>query len=300
MPAIESLTVRQLRALLVLDRERHFGRAATGMGVSQPSLSQMIRRIEGELGTALFKRTPGIEPTWAGRRFLPQVSRALDRLERGLGEIERARQGHTGRLIVSFASSAMISPFPDILRAFRGDFPDVDIQLRRTSSAAIPDGLEVDDHVGIGRFGRLPPDTRSETIVDEPFSVALPADHRLAARQSIDLGALDGERLIHFPRSESPALHDDLLAAYRDAGVAPNIVLEAQEWITIVGLVAAGLGVSLVPAGFESVAWGRVVYRPLSPPTPRSVVAACHPSTAESPVVGQFMKAVRASRQESG
>lgn len=292
----ESLTVRQLRGLIALDEERHFGRAADRLGTTQPSLSQMIGRLEDTVGAALFTRRPAIRPTHAGRRFLPEVNEALRHLERGLDEVRRAREGHTGRLVVSYASSAMVSPFPAILRAFRQKYPDVRVQLRRGSSASIPGSLEPDEHIGVARLRDPPEDLRAEVIIDEPFVVALPSDHALASRTRVEPGSLAGERIVHFPRAESPELHDDLVRTYLGAGVEPEVGLEAEEWIMVVGLVAAGLGIALVPASFADITWRGVVYRPISPAAPRSVVVVCHPSTAEAPVVREFMRALEDGR----
>ncbi|MDX1392822.1 MAG: LysR family transcriptional regulator [Gemmatimonadota bacterium] len=296
MTSVDSLSVRQLRALITVDDERHFGRAAARLGTSQPSLSQMIRRIEDVVGSPLFTRRPDVRPTAAGDVFLPTARLALDRLESGMADVRRVRRGDTGRLTISFASSAMASPFPLILQRFRARWPDVEVRLRQQSTSLIPESLSADHHVGVGRFGATLPDGRCEVIVDEPFVVVVPETHALASRATVPLSALSGARLVHFPRDESPGVHDELLAAFRAAELEPEIAVEAPDWLTIVGFVAAGSGVAVVPGGFESVRWGSLAYPSIEPPAPRSRVVAVHPRTAGSPVVRAFMDAVRAAR----
>lgn len=291
---VDQLTGRQLQALAALDEERHFGRAAARLGVSQPSFSQLVRRVEDEIGTPLFTRRPRVAPTEAGERFIPQTHHALAALARGFDGVERLARGAAGRIDVTFASSAMLSPFPDVLRRFRAGCPDVDLRLRRGSSGSILETLGADAHVGVLRYGDGDPgrDFRCISLHAEPFVVALPAGDRREGRK-LALATLAADAFVSFPRVESPHVHDHLFDRCRAAGFEPRVTVEADDWLTILGLVDAGLGIALVPDGFRAISWGGVTYARLTSPAPESRVIACHRTTAEFPLVERFLGFIR-------
>lgn len=293
--SVDTLTGRQLAALEALDQERHFGRAAARLGVTQPSLSQLVARIEDELGTPLFTRRPRVAPTEAGERFLPQARHALRALERGVEDVERLARGAAGRLDISFASSAMLSPLPETLRRFRAARGDVDLRLRRGSSGSILETLAPDGHVGVLRYDDGDPGDGfvHVTLHVEPFVVALPAGDTRGGR-SVRLDALADDAFVSFPHPESPNVHDHLFGRCRAAGFEPRVAVEADDWLTILGLVDAGFGVALVPDGFRTISWGGVTYARLAPPAPESRVIVCHRVTARSPLVARFLDLVTA------
>jgi len=295
---IESLTIRQLRALSVLDEERHFGRAAARLEISQPSLSQLVGRIEGVLGADLFVRRPRVTPTGAGDLFLPRVHEALARLAGGARDVDDLMEGRSGRLAIRFASSALVSPFPAVLRAFRQLHPGIRIDLLKGSSATILESLEGDE-VGVVRRGPrgIPPG--AVVLTDEPFVLALPHDDPLLDADVVDLARLRNQPFVHFPRRESPDLHDEIARVCSNAGFEIAVALEATEWLTILGLVGAGLGVALVPASFRTLRWGEVAYRPLGEGAPRSAVIASHRPDAASAALGLFMTTARDSIRRS-
>ncbi len=295
VPSIDSLTGRQLRTLVTLADEGHFGRAANRLGVSQPSLSQLVRRIEIGLGEALFTRRPTVGLTPAGERFVSQARRALGALERGLEEVDRLRSGAAGRLDITFASSTVLSPLPALLRRFRTECPGVDVRLRRGSSGSILEALSADEHVGVLRYDEEDPDEgfRSIPVHVEPFVAALPATHPRAGEDPIELSCLANESFVSFPCAESPRIHEHLVGRYRSAGFVPRVVVEVDDWLSVLGLVDAGLGVALVPQGFRAVTWGGVVYAGLAEPAPASRVLVCARVTATSPVVERFLGTAR-------
>ena len=129
-----------------------------------------------------------------------------------------------------------------------------------------------------------------EEVLREPFVAVLPLRHALAARRTVSLSALAGEPFIHFPREVSPGLFDQVLALFGQSGTSPRIIQEAREWLTIVGLVESGLGVSLVPASFRKLRWGRVVYRPIQPSEARTTVALCRMAGPQSPLAARFVQ----------
>jgi len=289
---VQGLTVRQLEAFVVTAEELHFGRASVRLEISQPSLSQLIGRIEETVGAELFQRRPRVRLTEAGLLLLPQVRGALQALERGVASVAELATGVAGTLTIRFTSSALVSPFPRILRRFRSRFPAIRVDLQKSSSASIAADLDVDE-IGIARHPPhdLPPVFTS--LVDEPFVLALPPEHPFVSRSCIALEALADEPFVHFPRHEAPALHEEIRRSCLAAGFELTVVLEATEWLTIVGLVRSGPGVAFVPASFQTLKWGGVEYRPLGPGAPTSSVVVRHRPHSTSPAVKHFMDVVR-------
>jgi DNA-binding transcriptional LysR family regulator len=247
------MNLTRLRYFVVVAEELHFGRAAERLHMAQPPLSQQIRQLEHDLGSDLFDRTTRrVELSGAGRTLLPQARRLLaqaDAVDRLMGE---HRTGGAGELRLGFVDSASYQVMPQLLRAHRARHPAVTFELHSMSSeaqrTALLDG-ELD--LGIAR-------TRGEAgldhriILEEPLFLAVSTDHRLASRKSTSLAQLVGESFISFSRTQSPALSSELRTMLDRAGVRYDPIIEAEEYTTIVGLVAAGEGVAVVPAAVRS------------------------------------------------
>ena len=294
MHITEGVELRHLRYFAAVAEELHFGRAARRLGIAQPPLSQQIAKLEEMLGCALFTRRPRVALTPAGEALLVTARRATAQVAAGVQAARRAGQGEAGVLTVGFAASVMLGPLPPVIRAFRARHPGVELQLRELSTTAQAEALG-DGTIDVG-FLREPapaPEIVCEALVQEPFVGVLPPGHPLAERRSIGLAALADEPFVHFPRSVAPTLHDQVMALCRTAGFAPRVVQVAQEWLTIVGLVEAGLGVSLAPASFRRLRWGGVRYVPLSPRGMLTTIAVCRPRGAPSPAVENFLRVVR-------
>lgn len=250
-----SVTLRSLEAVIAVDRERHFGRAALALGISQPSLSQLVKRVEEELGGALFDRRP-VRPTPAGRQFLGHLRASLDSLDAAVESARATLAGRTGTLRVGFTASAVLSPMPTVIAAFRTACPEVEIVLRESSTADQLDRVtEGALDVGFVRQYPVRPDLERVRILREPFVAVVPAAHPLAERELVPLAALAGESFVHFPREEAPGLYDDLLEMCSVAGFEPRVVQTATHWTTVVALVEAGIGVSLVPRSLTRLHW---------------------------------------------
>ena len=248
------MNLKRLRYFVVVADELHFGRAARRLHMAQPPLSQQIRLLEADLGVTLFDRsTRRVVLTAAGRRFHPEAKRLVreaDALERRIGDFAT---GHGGTLRFGFVDSASYEIMPRFLRAYRRRWPDVDYVLRSMSSdeqhAALAAG-EID--LGIGRAVGDPVEIRSTTLLDERLVLGVPADHRLADQQRTSLGRLAGEVFIGFDRTVSPSLHAVLRAMFAARKVAYDPVIEATEYTTILGLVASGQGIAVVPSGVRT------------------------------------------------
>ncbi|VFR55044.1 LysR family transcriptional regulator YnfL [plant metagenome] len=262
------MELRHLRYFVAVAEHLHFGRAAEQLGISQPPLSQQIQALEEELGVRLLERTNRkVALTEPGRLFLDEARQALAQVERAATVARRAQRGELGLLRVGFTSS---SPFvPNIARtlfAFRQSHPDVHLDLQEMSSRQQADALLARSlQVGLIRPIVLPDALQALALQREPLVAALRADHPLASRHpdSLPLAALAGEPFVFFPRSFGTGLYDQLLTLARRAGFTPNIVQEASETLIIIGLVAAGMGVTVLPETYRRTRMEGVTYRRL-------------------------------------
>jgi DNA-binding transcriptional LysR family regulator len=289
------MELRHLRYFLAVAEELHFSRAAARLRIAQPPLSQQIRQLERELGVALFHRTNRrVEITPAGRAFLDEVRGVLAQTEHAVSTAQRAGRGEIGQLAVGFVPSADLDILPRVLRVWRGRFPAVEIRLHALSPSAQTEALR-DGRIEVG-FVRLPVEDGGltvETIQREPLLAVLPAGHRLARCPSVRLAALRGDPLIMFPRETAPGYYDLLLGACGRAGYTPHVLHEPGSIQTNLGLVSAGIGVTLMPASIRNLGRVGVVYRPLAPPVPHVEMAIAYRHGARSPVLAAFLPVVR-------
>jgi DNA-binding transcriptional LysR family regulator len=264
------MDIRQLRYFTAVARAGHLTRAAESLGMQQPPLTQQIRRLEAEAGLALFERHPkGMRLTEAGGALLADAERLLadfDALQRRLQE---RSAGERGTLSVAFTSSAAAHAFtPRALREMRLRHPGVELHIGEDHAAAITDAVAGGRlHGGLIRAPvARPPGLQFDTLLREPMMLALPADHALAAgpaARPVPLKALHGEPLILVRRPGAPGLYANLLERCAREGVRPRVVAEVERMMTNLNLVAAGAGLSIVPASMCGQQAGAVVYRPL-------------------------------------
>ncbi|UFS82214.1 MULTISPECIES: LysR family transcriptional regulator [Rhizobium] len=264
------MELRHIRYFLAVAEEGNFTRAAAKLGIGQPPLSQQIRDLENEIGAALFHRVPhGAELTEAGTAFLPEGRAAVAAAEKAKLAAQRATRGETGRLALGFtASSAFNTAVSGTIRRFRRQWPDVSLSLTEMNSNWLMEKLmrqEID--VAFIRPGlEDPKDVRLKRLADEPMLIALPAHHPLARYEKVPLCALAGEPFILFPRTVGLSLYDDIVRGCRDAGFELVVTQEAPQIPSVVNLVAADLGVSIVPASIAHLALDGVAYRPIEGP----------------------------------
>ncbi len=285
------MELRQLRYFVAVAEELHFRRAATRLHISQPPLSQQIRQLEDEMGCRLLSRTRRrVELTAAGEAFLRDARALLAELDGAVATARRIDAGQTGRLRINFVGSALLSIVPRIVQRFRAANPSVEIELRERSTVdqlkSVTGGV-VD--VGLIR----PPIAedhalRVELVLRERTLAALPANHPLAALRRVPLRRLAAEPLVLFPRDQAPGFHDLLVNSLAGTGTPVNVVQNAPEMLTIIGLVATGLGVSLVPASVARLALEGVTYRPVAG-APGSELVAIVRADDESPLVRAFV-----------
>ncbi|GKQ36589.1 LysR family transcriptional regulator [Streptomyces sp. A012304] len=292
------LPLPQLHAFVVLAEELHFGRAADRLGVAQPPLSQQIRRLEGKVGHPLFTRTAaGTALTPAGRALLPAARRALTGLADGLSAARAAGDGRSGRLRVAFAASLALTLLPPLLHAHRARFPDVHLDLREMTTAPQLTALR-EGAVDVGLLREPPPEDPELTftpLLTEPLVAVLPAGHPLAAHPAVALSDLADAPFVLLPRAAGPGLHDRITTLCATAGFTPRVSQEAVEWVTVCALVEAGLGVSLAPAGIHRLCLRGIAFRPLTPPTADTTVAAARRTEDENPLVRHLLTTLTAA-----
>ncbi|GLW07645.1 isoleucine biosynthesis transcriptional activator [Microtetraspora sp. NBRC 13810] len=267
------MNLRQMEYAVLLAEERHFGRAAQRAGVRQPPFSQQIRRLEEELGVVLFERnTRSVQITAAGEAFVAEARRSLAHAGRAAELARQAGRGEAGRLAVGFVGSAMNVTLPPVLRAFRARYPGVEVVLQELTSAQ---QIELLTAVGIdvglirGPVGWQAAQTVATRVVArEPMLAVLHAGHPLARLDPLPLARLRDEAFVLFPRRRGPMFHDLIVELAAGAGFEPRVVQEATRMQSIIGLVATGIGVSLVPGSEARLRRDDVVFRPLTPPGP--------------------------------
>lgn len=262
-----TIELHHLRHFVAVADEMHFGRAAERLGMTQPPLSQSIKRLEAGLGVTLFERSRRrVALTDAGRVFQAEATRTLAQADAAIRLTRRAASEEVAQLRIGFVSAALYRLLPDLLRRFRDRFPDVEIRLEEQSTEAQLAGLR-DGSLDIG-FVHPPlrnmDDLTVATVSRDRLIAAVPATHELADAATIELAALADSDFVLFPARQGPVLQGRIVQACRRAGFLPRIVQEAQRMHTILSLVAAGLGVSLVPEGARSLRLDGVGFVPVT------------------------------------
>ncbi|MDG2523842.1 LysR family transcriptional regulator [Stenotrophomonas sp. HITSZ_GD] len=300
------MELRHLRYFLAVAEEANFTRAAARLGIGQPPLSQQIQALERELGTPLFRRThAGAELTEAGEAFLVEVKRVLADVERAADTARRIARGEAGRLRLGFTASAAFNPrVPRLIRDFRRQWPRVQLVLEETNTAGLLEALRngrLDAAFIRYTPSALPAGLDLMRFPDEPMLIAVPAAHPLAQRARAPLVALAGEPFILFPRSFGSSLYDEILSVCRESGFSLQITQEAPQMSSIVNLVAAELGVSVVPASTAQMQLPGVRYLQIEGRVPLARLAlATHPVTrANTPVVRHLWELAHAAPQDA-
>ncbi|MBR8129117.1 LysR substrate-binding domain-containing protein [Burkholderia ambifaria] len=293
--------LRQWRYFVTVADERHFGRAAERLSMTQPPLSQAIRALEDALGVALFVRTKrSVALTAVGAALLPDVRRLLAAADALPPLARRLARGEAGSLSLAFVSTADYGLLPSLLRAFGARYPQVRLQLAEATS-----DVQIDELVA-GRIDAglvIPPVPPRHAaglsylpVVREPLVVAMPAAAApdVPEDEPVHLADLAALPLVIFPRRLAPGFYDIITGCYGAAGETPHIGQEAIQMQTIVSLVSAGMGVALVPQSLRNLRRTGVVYRPLAGDAPVVETGLVWRTGDVSPVLAGFIDVVRA------
>jgi DNA-binding transcriptional LysR family regulator len=242
--------LQQLAYFVAVAEERHFTRAAHSMHVAQPSLSKQVGALEAELGGPLFNRARGnITLTAAGEALLPLAKRILADVESAEAEVHQLVGLQSGRVRLGATPSLSTVLVPAALRRFRDQYPDVRLLLEEGGSrdlvAALAQG-GLDLALIILPLRTNDPVLRTVPVLREPLVAAVPPDHPLGGREQLAIADLRDEQLVMF--RDGYDLRDVTIAACRRAGFEPRFAVEGGEMDAVLQLVAAGLGVAVVPA----------------------------------------------------
>lgn len=299
---------RHLRYFLAVADAGHMTRAAERLGIQQPPLSLQIKAMEAELGVALFQRHPkGVSLTDAGRQFEQEARRLVDEMAAMQGRMARVARGELGVLNVGFTSSAAAHAFtPEALRACRRAWPGITLSIREDHAAGITEAVANGRlHCGLIRVPVSQPEHLSfEVLLREPVLVALPVDHPLAdpasgsvsrrGARALALTELRQEDFILVRQPGAPGLYANLLALCEAQGFRPRVAAEVERMVTSLNLVAAGVGIAVVPASMQGLHPQAVVYRPLADGTPLDApLTLVYRSADASGPAAHFLKILR-------
>lgn len=257
------IELRHLRYFVAVAEELHFGRAANRLHLAQPPLSQQIRKLEEIVGYQLFMRTSrAVKLTSAGEIFLDRARRTLRHVDEDLEEARSVGRGEVGFLRVGFIGSSMLTALPAMLGRYRRQFPKVNLQLSEFhTSGVIQQLLDEAMDVGVMRDSGPTEGLIVEPLFSEPFVWVLPSRHPLAKRKTLAGTELRDEPFVMPPVIAGRRAYDKLILPCEDSGFRPIVVQVASQWLTILRLVGAGIGVTIAPACVQRIATPDVVWR---------------------------------------
>lgn len=286
------MDLRQLRYFVAVAEDLHFGHAAQRLRIAQPALSRQIQALEKDLLVQLlFRNRRRVQITPAGQVFLDRARQILARTDEAVLAAQRAGGGVSGTLNLGFVGSATYDVLPGVLREFLHAAPHVDLTLSEMTVHAQIEGL-IEKRIDIGLL-RLPAKTKGlvfRTIAREPLYVALPSSHRLAQLPSVPLSELSEEPFVLYPDHPRPSWTEYVIGLCQRAGFRPVVVQRTVEIQTTLSLVAAGIGVSIVPKCIGNLQRKDVVFRRLAGVRERTELLVAYRERDPSPVVQTFLK----------
>lgn len=294
-----NIELRHLRAFVAVAEELHFGRAATRLHLAQPALTKQIQQLEVTLGVKLLERSSrSVALTPPGAAFLDEAHRALEQTRHTVDAALRSAQGQSGLLRIGFSASAPNGAFPHVVRSFREQCPDVLLELHELWSADQAEAL-LADRLDVG-FANDPavasPLLDHLPLHQDPFVVAVPSSDGLSRRERVELSELAHESFIMSPRSKAPTYFDQLIAACHSAGFSPRIAQEVMEIPATLGLVAAGLGIALLPSSVRTLSRDGVAYVEIADTPPVLSTMVVWRRGSLSAVLERFLEVARATR----
>jgi DNA-binding transcriptional LysR family regulator len=285
------MELRQIRSFLSIAETLHFGRTAELIHLSQPALSLQIRALEAEIGVRLLERNRRKTTlTAAGRAFRDAAIAGISQLDRATRNARLAADGKLGLLRIGFISTAGSELVPNIIRPFRELNPEVEFSLRNILTAEQIRMLEAGE-LDIG-FLRLPLGGHAQlevvTVHREPFVLVVPSSHPLGKRERVRLEELSGQDFVMYDRAYAPGFHDLIFGMLRNAGIVPTIRQTAGQMPTLISLVAAGMGISILPASAVKHNVAAVVGCAIADPIPLSEIGLALAMDTSSAVVKNF------------
>ena len=291
------IDIRRLKLFVAVAEELHFGRAAARVGMAQPPFSQQIRRLERDLEVELLLRTSRrVLLTPAGEELLRSAHDLIAQRDEIVDRVRRTASGDAGTLRIGFGASSAIGILPAIVRQIRGQIPDVTLHLDDRDGADVAAAIRTGTlDVAIVRAPFTARNLVIRPVHSEPFVAVLSAGHALAGREAVTPQELALSPFILFPRAASPGLHDTIIGLCIADGFSPVIIQEANTWLTVVGLVECGLGITIAPASASGVCPSAVTCIPIVGTTDRATLAIVHDEGAIPPLVSRFIEIVKAT-----
>lgn len=296
------MELRHLRYFRAVAEELHFGKAAERLHIAQPPLSQQIRQLERELDVELFTRsTRKVELTPAGHAYLKRVVGILDSVDDAGRQAARVASGVEGQLSIGCVGSATYSVLPELVRTLRHEMPHLEVRVRgeMLAPAQIAALLTGDINLAVLRPPVSHPDLVAETLRRDRFVVALPAGHRLADAQQVQIDDLRHEDFITHAGHGLSVIGGLVASVCADAGFVPRIRQEVRETSTLVMLVAAGLGVAVVPEPAVALDIAGVQFVPLTPATLGIDLMVATRGDAQSPAIERALHVLRVCGRNS-
>jgi len=291
------MELRHLKYFVAVAEELHFGRAAKRLHIAQPPLSQQIKNLEDELGVKLFDRTRRtVQLTDAGIYFFKEAQQILSLVKQAADTARRIDRGQSGRLMVGFVGSVIHTFLPAGLRLFRERFPDVELILQELNTAEQIKSLHA-KQIDVGFLYLVGQDSlfASKLLTKAPLMVVLPKKHPLASRKSLHIRELAQEPFIANTRLSEPVVRDAFISMCHSAGFSPSIAQEAGQVQTVLGLVASGLGVCLLPDFIKNIRRPGVEYVSLSGSPLTVKLAVVWRSDNSSTLVKSFVNVIESS-----
>lgn len=289
------LELRHLRYFMAVAEEKNFSRAAKRLNMTQPPLSQQIQGLEAQLGAKLFDRTSRpLRLTVAGEAFLEEARTLIIQLEQTVHKIHSLSQGESGHLTVSFSSSTANSILPKIFKTFRQQYPEVQLILQEENTAFLLQRLQDQqtDIIFLYLYSQLPEanDLETMTLTYEPFVLVLPEFHPLTLQSIVPLSDLKNELFIMPLKHVMSGLSEQIYHLCSQAKFVPNVTQTAVFMVTILGLVAAEIGISILPSNVRNLHREGVVYRSILEETPTTHLTAVWKQSNTSPILRKFLR----------
>lgn len=297
------LDTRSLRHFVAVAQELHFGRAARRLNISQPPLSISIRQLEERMGIALFVRNQrSVELTPAGRVLLNKALLILEALENAVSAAQAAAKGYHGVLRIGYTAASAYEAVPRVIAAYQQRYPLVELELLEmisTEQVAALRQQRID--LGVLRPVPIKAPLRSHRLLRESLVVAVPQSHPLALRKRIALADLDGQPFIGFDLRHAPYFNAMVEGVLHHARVAPRLVQRATQTHAVVALVAAGLGLALVPETCTRISMNNLTFKPLhKPPAAGPEVHLCWNRESDSPLIDNFVETAQHALEALG
>ncbi|WP_419781024.1 LysR family transcriptional regulator [Maridesulfovibrio sp.] len=290
------METRQLKYFLAVAEELHFGRAAKRLHISQPPLSQQIMKFEEELGVKLFQRNKrSVSLTAAGNSLLRDARPILRAIERAEVNLLDAASGLGGHLKLGYIGPALDTLLAECIREYKENYPAVRFDLQEMFTNDQLQGVRKGElDAGIVRLFRHDvSDLESVTFHRESYALVIPEGHKLCGSEEVAVSELDGEQFIFFPREEQPRLYDEWMRVFSRYGFVPDVVQEAARKSATVALVAAGIGIGIVPESMAGRKPGGVVFKKLVGEFPVIELQVVYKKTEAFPAVINFVNLLK-------